>query len=298
MRKTIVAALAMTFAGVAAPAAAFYWDYLGSASDDALHRTLRGFGYLPLAMPSNLMTVGSLYYVDSDVRFFKAICHAPYDEIKDQITRSRGLRMEETLRRNGQFATGVQVDLGGLFGGEAAKNYVQNVHSVLSDVILEEIPLGNSRLIFAKLMARPECNEAAMDYIYAGGYVCQGQQTLHATAEFKLDFDRNDKLAIATKVTADKLNDFLKGEIEAKSSQSLVVQHGRLLAGEALKYGVQMNPTCLAPPHSHFARVLPQSTLGRVKNFLLYRVVEPYWPFWPSADAHTRTAENRTVTAE
>src|SRR2546430_13705898 len=49
--------------------------------------------------------------------------------------------------------------------GEAAKNFVQNVHSVLSDVMLEEIPLGNSRLIFAKLMARPECNDAVMDYI-------------------------------------------------------------------------------------------------------------------------------------
>ena len=81
-----------------------------------------------------------------------------------------------------------------------------------------------------------------------------------------------------------------KGEIEAKSSQSLVVQQGRLLAGEALKYGVAMNPTCLAPPHSHFARVLPQSTWGRVKNFLLFRVIEPYWPFWPSEDAPTRTA--------
>ena len=184
MRKTIVAALAITFAGVAAPAAAYYWDYLGSASDDALHRTLRSFGYLPLAMPNNLMTVGSLYYVDSEVRFFKAICHATDDDIKDKIMRSRGVRLEETLRRNGQFATGVQVDLGGLVNLDAAKNYVQNVHSVLSDVILEEIPLGDSRLIFTKLMARPECNEAAMDYISRRRLRVPGQQTPHATAEF------------------------------------------------------------------------------------------------------------------
>src|SRR5882724_5001286 len=195
MRKTIVAALAITFAGVAAPAGAFYWDYLGSASDDALHRTLRTFGFLPLALPNKLMSVGSLYYVDSDVRFFKAICHAKKADIEDGITRSPSIRLEQTLQRSGQFATGIQIDLGGLFNGEAAKNYVQNVHSVLSDVILEEIPLDTNGLIFAKLMARPECNEAVMKYIYAGGYVCQGQQTLHATAEFKLDFDRNDKLA-------------------------------------------------------------------------------------------------------
>jgi hypothetical protein len=290
MRKTIVAALAITFTGIAVPAGAYYADYLRSASDDSLQRTLRSLGFLPLPVPSNLISVGSLYYVDSDVRFFKAICHAKKADIEDEIMRSRSIRLEETLRRDGRFATGVKVDLGALITGEAARSYVQNVHSVLSDVILEELPLGDSRLIFAKLMARRECNEAAMDYIYAGGYVCQGQQTLHATAEFKLDFDGNDKLATATKVTAEKLNDFLKGEIEAKSSQSLVVQQGRLLAGEALKYGVAMNPTCLAPPHSHFARVLPQSTWGRVKNFLLFRVIEPYWPFWPSEDAPTRTA--------
>src|SRR5437763_7387029 len=110
MRKTIVAALAMTFMGVAAPAGAYYWDYLGSASDDALQRTLRNLGFLPLAVPSNLISVGSLYYVDSEVRFFKAICHAK--DIEDQIMRSPSIRLEETLRRNGQFATGVQVDLG------------------------------------------------------------------------------------------------------------------------------------------------------------------------------------------
>jgi hypothetical protein len=293
MRKTIVAALAVTFIGVAAPAGAYYWDYFWS-SEDGLQRTLRGLGFLPLALPSTLMSVGSLYYVDSDVRFFKAICHAHEADIRDLISKSRSIRLEETLRRNGQFATGVQVDLGGAFRNDVTKNYVQNVHSLLSDVIVEEIPLGNSRLIFAKLMSRPECNDAAMDYISAGGYVCQGQQTLLATAEFKLDFDRNDKLAIETKFTAEKLNEFVKGEIEAKSNQSLVVQQGRLFAGEALKYGVAMNPTCLAPPHSRFARVLPQSTWGRMKNFVLFRIVEPYWPFWHNQDEHTQTADNRT----
>src|SRR5882757_5513685 len=156
MRKAIVAALAVTFVGVAARAGAYYWDYLGRGSDDGLQRTLRALGFLPLALPSNLMSVGSLYYVDSDVRFFKAICHANEADIKGLISRSRSIRLEETLRRNGQFATGVQIDLGGLLKGNGTKNYVQNVHSLLSDVVVEEIPLGNSRLIFAKLMSRPE----------------------------------------------------------------------------------------------------------------------------------------------
>jgi hypothetical protein len=73
MRRTIIIALVATMtAVVAVPAAAYY---LSSGDEDPLSNTLRGYGFVPIKPPSNLMKVGSLYYVDAAVRDFKAICH-------------------------------------------------------------------------------------------------------------------------------------------------------------------------------------------------------------------------------
>ena len=69
--------------------------------------------------------------------------------------------------------------------------------------------------------------------------------------------------------------------VESQSDQSVVDKEGRLFAGTALKYGVSMNPICLAPPNGRFQRVLPRNVLGRVTNFVLYNVVEPILPARP-----------------
>jgi hypothetical protein len=34
----------------------------------------------------------------------------------------------------------------------------------------------------------------------------------------------------------------------------------------------------LAPPQARFARVLPKTILGRIKNFALFSIIEPIWP--------------------
>ena len=128
------------------------------------------------------------------------------------------------------------------------------VHSSLTDIVLEEIPLGPNWSIFAKLMEKPECSQVAMRYIHAGGYVCQGQKILQATAEFKLDRDAQNKLAANAKATADNIKDIVKLAVESQSDQTVVDKEGRLFAGTALKYGVSMNPICLAPPTGRFQR--------------------------------------------
>jgi hypothetical protein len=271
-------ALAATVTTTTVPAAAYYWTMPG---DDPLGDTLRRCGFVPINPPSNLMNVGSLYYVDSKVKDFKAICNAEQDDLKDSVVSSRSWEMQQSLERNGRFATGVNVDVGWLVNGGLDKNYVVKVHSSLTDVLLEEIPLGSNWLIFAKLMKKPQCSQVALRYIHAGGYVCQGQKILHATAEFKLDRDAQSKLAAGSKATADNVRDIVKLAVESQSEQAVVEKDGRLFAGTALEYGVSMNPICLAPPDGRFQRVLPQTIWGRVANFVLFNIVEPILPAKP-----------------
>ena len=279
MRTMTMLVLAATVTTTAVPAAAYYWT--ASRSDDPLSGTLREYGFVPIRPPSNLMNVGSLYYVDSKVKDFKAICNAEQDDLKDSVVSSRSWEMQQSLERNGRFATGVSVDLGWLVNGGLDKNYVVKVHSSLTDVLLEEIPLGSNWLIFAKLMKKPQCSQVALRYIHAGGYVCQGQKILHATAEFKLDRDAQSKLAAGSKATADNVRDIVKLAVESQSEQAVVEKDGRLFAGTALEYGVSMNPICLAPPDGRFQRVLPQTAWGRVANFVLFNIVEPILPAKP-----------------
>lgn len=279
MRTMTMLVLAATVTTTAVPAAAYYWT--ASRSDDPLSGTLREYGFVPIRPPSNLMNVGSLYYVDSKVKDFKAICNAEQDDLKDSVVSSRSWEMQQSLERNGRFATGVSVDLGWLVNGGLDKNYVVKVHSSLTDVLLEEIPLGSNWLIFAKLMKKPQCSQVALRYIHAGGYVCQGQKILHATAEFKLDRDAQSKLAAGSKGTADNVRDIVKLAVESQSEQAVVEKDGRLFAGTALEYGVSMNPICLAPPDGRFQRVLPQTAWGRVANFVLFNIVEPILPAKP-----------------
>ena len=276
MRRTIAIALAMAMTVVAVPAAAYY--FLTSPGNDPLGDTLRGYGFLPITPPSNLMNVGSLYYVDASVRDFRAICNAEKADIAGAVARSRSWDMQQDLERNGRFATGVKVDVGWMVNGSADNNTVQKVHSSLTDVFLEEIPLGASWLIYAKMMKKPECDAVVTQVIRAGGYVCQGQKILEATAEFKLDLDTESKLAAGSKTAADDVKGIVKLAIEAQSDQSVVERSGRLLAGAALKYGVAMNPTCLAPPKARFQRVLPRTAFGRLVNFVLFSIVEPMLP--------------------
>jgi hypothetical protein len=273
-----ITALALAAAVLAVPSAAYYWT---TPSNDPLGDTLREYGFVPINPPSNLMTVGSLYYVDSKVREFTTICNAEKSDLEDSIVSSRSLEMQESLERNGELATGVKIDVGWMLKGSLHKNYVVKVQSSLTDVVLDEIPLGPNWLIFSKLMGKPQCSQMAMRYIHAGGYVCQGQKILRATAEFKLDRDAQSKLGTNATATPGDVKDIVKLAVESQSDQAVVDKEGRLLAGKALEYGVSMSPICLAPPNSRFERILPQTALGRIANFVLFNIIEPILPAKP-----------------
>ena len=292
MRTMTKIALAATVATVAVPLVLHYWNMPG---EDPLGDTLRAYGFVPINPPSNLMEVGSLYYVDPEVREFKAICHADKADLDGVVVSSRSWEMQENLERNGRFNTGVKIDLGWVVSGSDDKDYVVKVRASLNDVMIEEIPLGSNLQIYTKLMSKPQCNEVAMQYLHGGGYVCQGQKILQATAEYKLDRDTQDKLAANAKASSDEIKSLVKQAVETQSDQSVVDKGGRLFAGAALKYGVSMNPFCLAPLEGRFQRVLPRTAFDRAKNFLLFNVVEPILPSKPET---VRLAAQQTRTAE
>ena len=274
MRRAIQLALAAAIATIVVPAAAY--RLMAQDDNDPMAETLRGFGFVRVPLPSNLMNVGSLYYVDAGMRDFKTTCHAKA-ELGDDVIVSRSWDIEENLQRNGLLATNVMVDFGSLVKGALDANYVHKVHFSLTDVVVEELPLDRSALVYSKLMNEPACNTVALQFVDDAprGYVCQVQKTLKATAEFKLDRDVQSKLEANAKVA--DITDKIKQAIETQSDVNVVERDGRLFTGTALTYGVSMNPTCLAPLNGHFQRVLPQNRFDRVLNFVKFDILEPLW---------------------
>jgi hypothetical protein len=275
MRRMTMLALASVIAAAAVPAAAYYWPRGG---DDPLGDTLRGYGMVPIALPSTLMKVGSLYYVDAAVHDFALICDAEKADLDGAVTTSRGGEIQQSLERKGWFATDVKVDLGFALDGDVGSERAQSVHFSLTNVILEEISLGANYLIQTKLMAKPECNRVALQHLRAGGYVCQGQKLLRATAEYSLSSDTESRLKTQAKFTAEEVRDIVKHAVATQGDQSVVEQSGRLFSGTALNYGVSMNPRCMSPIDGRFQRVLPRNGFDRVYNFVLLDILEPILP--------------------
>jgi hypothetical protein len=150
------------------------------------------------------------------------------------------------------------------------------VHFSLTDILLDEITLGDNGRIYAKLMSKPECNLIAMQLLNSDGYVCQGQKILRARAEIETARSVNEK--VAGDAEAGGTSDGAKSEGTTKIDRSLVEHEGLPSADAVLTYGVVMTPTCLAPKTARFSRTLPKTAFGRTINYVLYHVVEPLLP--------------------
>ena len=248
---------------------------------DQLGDTLREYGFIPKNPPTTLMTVGSLYYVDSAGKHFSPICIADKEDIGEAVRSSPSVELQQSLERKGQLATDISIDIGWLLGGSAKKNYAVKVIYSLTDVRVEEIPLGTNWQIFGKLMDQPHCSRTAMELTRAGGYVCQVTSILTATAEFKLDSDAQSKLDTSSNATPNDVKDIVKLAVKSQGNQDVVDREGRLLAGKALQYGAVFSPQCVAPRHSRFQRVVPSTALGRFWNFVLFNILEPILPAKP-----------------
>jgi hypothetical protein len=290
VRKTFKLVLAAALGTVVVPALAY--SLMTPSDEDPMGETLREVGFVRVPLPSNLMNVGSLYYVDAGLKDFKTACHARPADLGEDVIVSRSGDIERILERKGGLATDVAVDFGALFGGKFGENYVHSVHLSLTDVVVEELPLDRGEDISVKLMGEPRCGNIAMRFINDAprGYVCQVQKTLKATAEIKLDRDVRDELETRAKVS--DVSGKIKEAIETQTNLSVVERDGRFFTGTALTYGVSMSPTCLAPQTSQFKRVLPQNRFDRLVNFVKFDMVEPLWPV--HAD-QTKMAEKKVA---
>jgi hypothetical protein len=275
VKHTTLFVVASAVIVVAIPAAGYYFQ---PPPKDPLADRLRSFGFFPVQPPSTLMDVGALYYVSADTSEFTPICHAEKTDLEPVVNESKSIKIEEDLAQDGGLTTKVTLKFGSLVKGASDSSYTQKVHFSLTDVVLQEIALGPDNLIYTKLMGKSECSTVANRLVNTDGYVCQGRKILRATAKYKLDRDSLSKLGGNAASTAGKSDDVQPLAIETESSQKLVARQGELYSGSALDYGVVFTPTCLAPEHSRFARVLPTSRLGRATNYVLYHIVEPLLP--------------------
>ena len=107
MRKSHFIAAALVLIALFVPGA---WYLTSRPSEDQLNDSLKSYGYLPINPPSNLMSLGSLYYVDPDVRFFKTVCAVEKDDLKDAVAESPSTTTLSDELRSGNYAIGVKLD--------------------------------------------------------------------------------------------------------------------------------------------------------------------------------------------
>ena len=163
MRKAFKFALAAVLVTVVVPAAAY--RLMTPADEDPMSETLRDFGFVRVRLPSNLMNVGSLYYVDSGLKDFKTTCHAHAAELGQDVIASRSWDIEKTLQRKGELDTAVSIDFGSVVNGTYDNDYTHTVRFSLTQITVEELPLDRSSLIYTKLMTDPACNSVALQFV-------------------------------------------------------------------------------------------------------------------------------------
>ena len=273
MRKAIVVSVAVLAAAVVVPLVV---SLLHGPSKDPLGDKLRGFGFLPVEPASTLVGVGSLYYVSPDVRRFTAICNADKTDVGGYVNESPSPQIEQSLKQSGRFVANIDVALQPTINVGVDKGFRQTVHFSLTNVLIDEITLGDNGLIYAKLMSKPECNQIAMQLLNSDGYVCQGQEILRARAEIETNRRVNEKVAGDAAATFGGTSDGAKSEGKSTSGSTLVERQG--LPSAVLTYGVVMTPTCLAPKTARFPRTLPTTAFGQTVNYVLYHIVEPLLP--------------------
>ena len=275
MRKAIVVSVAVLAAAVIVPLGLYLTH---GPSKDPLGDKLRGYGFLPIVPPSTLVGVGSLYYVSSDVRQFTAICNAEKTDVGGYMNESRSPQIEQSLKQSGGFAANIDVGLEPMIKAGVDRGFSQTVHFSLTDVLLDEITLGDDGVIYKKLMNKPECNQVAMQLVNSDGYVCQGQKILRARAEIETNRRINEKVDADAEARLGGTGDGAKSEGATKIDSSLVEYQGLPSTDAILTYGVVMAPTCLAPITGRFVRTLPTTAFGRTVNYILYHIVEPLLP--------------------
>lgn len=268
---------AKTLAAVAVLSVPLVAYFIPGSGGDPLDQTIGNYGFRPSNPPSDLMDIGSLYYVSADGRFFTSVCHADEADVKGMTKHSNSVQLDVVDRLNQGVVAGVKSSLLKLLG-TASSGGNQTEHFVLTDVSLDEISLEDIGEIYQKMLNKPDCNRAVATYVRADGYVCQEQKIMRA-ARFKLD--KEIEWSHANKGTVNAGGVILKTQGEAEGS--IVTQEQSAPDATALlTLGVAMAPLCMAPEDSRFPRQPPNGRWDQAYNFMLFRFVEPALTLFPT----------------
>ena len=250
-----------------------------SYQQDRLGEMLNGIGYFPIKPPSNLLTLGSIYSVDPEAKFFQLICPASPDDLKDAVRQSPSERTIATQLSRTNYSAELSGKLPAVTeSAGVSDDFLSKVQLKFSDVSIFELDLERSFELYQKLVDRRSCESAVQAALEAGGYACQGRALLQASAEYVVN--RKDIKSAALESGIDP-SAAKKAVVDAAKAESTVVlqdNNNQLSTGVALYYGVSMNPTCIAPKGAIFPRVLPRTQFQRVMNFTKFNIIEPILP--------------------
>jgi hypothetical protein len=210
--------------------------------------------------------------VSADGKEYQTLCQASTELLAGKIVESPSTRTvadqlkRATYKLKGKLAQQVSDAIG--------SDQSESVRYSLNDVKLLEIPLSSNRNIFAELVKDQNCRQEVDYQLGNGEFVCQGQTILAASAEYEVRTASGLSGAAATEHALRAV----KGAVEANTQTEITRSGDKLTSGEALHYGVKVNPSCITPPHGRFARRLPRNGFDRFMNFVKLSILEPILP--------------------
>jgi hypothetical protein len=155
-----------------------------------------------------------------------------------------------------------------VINGKLGYDAVENIDYSVKDVTLVEIPLDKNNEIFAQLTNQPSCREEVDRLLSQREFVCQGQAVLSATVAYSIKV----RAAGAAEGVADvaEIREVLSADVDSGIS----VDGEKLVFGDALYYGMRVNPTCNARREDVLPRRLPKDQFDRIRNFIQFDVLQ------------------------
>ena len=235
MRRTIMLLLAaLAIAAIPSALVAFVW--FRNPDPEQLDAAIRRLGFYPIKPPNLLRAPGTIYHVTSDGRFTSALCEVGPDRLKDFVEESpTEATISEELRK---VTVSIDARLPEMAQSKSDASLLQAVNYQLDDVKVLEVSIEELADIATELQKRPGCQSAILQYLKAGEYVCQVQQVLLASANYKVSTE-----AIANgSGSLDRILQVINTSIDPNAR----ITGSTKVTGTGLYYGMKIAPRCMS----------------------------------------------------
>lgn len=247
----IVAAIAV--AALAVPV----YIYFFSSQPNYVDTAIRKIRFFPLTPPSTLRAPGTIYVVSSDGQPTSSLCEVRSDRLKDFIHESLTETQVAQELRKASFAADAAMEKS--LKAQLKADVIESVQFSLEDVSVLEVSIANLRTIASELQKDEACAASVEDYLKAGQYICQGQQSLKATSKYSIRIKRSADAEVSAQV----LQDAVRATIDPKAE----VDGSTVTAGVGLYYGIRLAPLCFSLPGNR-PPPAPVSWRSRIMNWV------------------------------